>query len=168
MTQIGHPPVEWNTTTGWNIVWSVELGNETFGRPVVAGDAVYVGTDNTRHMNPAWKEESGVLMAFRATDGKFLWQDLAQRVKERGLGTSCCHRRQVRRMWKGTGCTMSPPSANSVAWTRTVSAMARTVVRIGRALQENAAADIVWESGHAARLGVFPHEACNSEVLPCG
>lgn len=37
----GHPPVEWNTTTGLNIVWSVELGHETFGRPVVAGDVVY-------------------------------------------------------------------------------------------------------------------------------
>ena len=47
-----NPPVDWNTTTGRNIVWSVELGNETFGRPVVAGDAVYVGTDNARRMNP--------------------------------------------------------------------------------------------------------------------
>ena len=51
---------------------------------MVAGDAVYVGTDNARHMNPAVQAESGVLMAFRATDGAFLWQDLAPRV-ERGL-----------------------------------------------------------------------------------
>ena len=60
-----HPPVDWNTTTGRNVVWSVELGNDTFGRPVVAGDAVYVGTDNGRHMNPAYQEEAGVLMAFQ-------------------------------------------------------------------------------------------------------
>ena len=49
----GNPPVDWDTTTGRNIVWSVELGNETLGRPVVVGDAVYVGTDNARHWNPA-------------------------------------------------------------------------------------------------------------------
>ena len=40
--------MDWDTTTGRNIVWSVELGSETFGRPVVAGDVVYVGTDNAR------------------------------------------------------------------------------------------------------------------------
>ena len=51
---------------------------------MVAGDAVYVGTDNARQMNPDFQEESGVLMAFRATDGAFLWQDVAPRV-ERGL-----------------------------------------------------------------------------------
>ena len=28
-----------------------QLGNETLGRPVVFGDVVYVGTDNSRHMN---------------------------------------------------------------------------------------------------------------------
>jgi hypothetical protein len=50
---------------------------------VVVGEAVYVGTDNARHMNPDFQEESGVLMAVRATDGAFLWQDVAPRV-ERG------------------------------------------------------------------------------------
>jgi hypothetical protein len=84
VVQTGNPPVDWDTTTGRNIVWSVELGTETFGRPVVAGDVVYVGTDNARHMNPACQEEAGVLVAFRAKDGKFLWQDVAPRV-ERGL-----------------------------------------------------------------------------------
>jgi len=84
VTQTGDPPVDWDTATGRNIVWSVELGNQTFGRPVVAGNAVYVGTDNARHMNPAYKEECGVLMALRATHGEFLWQDVAPRV-ERGL-----------------------------------------------------------------------------------
>ncbi len=84
MAQTGNPPVDWDPTTGRNIVWSVQLGYETFGRPVVVGDTVYVGTDNARHRNPDYKEESGVLMAFRATDGAFLWQDVAPRV-ERGL-----------------------------------------------------------------------------------
>jgi len=70
--QTGNPPVDWDIFTGRNIVWSRELGHPTYGRPVVAGDAVYVGTDNSMHMNPDFQEESGVLMAFRATDGTFL------------------------------------------------------------------------------------------------
>src|SRR5262245_29898250 len=80
----GNPPVDWDSATGRNIVWSVELGNDTFGRPLVAGDAVYVGTDNARHRNPDYEEEAGVLAAFQAKDGQFLWQDVAPRV-DRGL-----------------------------------------------------------------------------------
>ena len=59
----GNPPLDWDITTGRNIVWSVELGNETFGRPVVAGDAIYIGTDNARHLDPAFEADAGVLMA---------------------------------------------------------------------------------------------------------
>jgi hypothetical protein len=84
LAETGNPPVDWDISTGRNIAWSVELGRPTYGRPVVAGDAVYVGTDNARQMNPDFREESGVLMAFRATDGAFLWQDVAPRV-DRGL-----------------------------------------------------------------------------------
>src|SRR5690349_11858127 len=84
IAQTGNPPIDWDPTTGRNIVWSVELGNEVYGSPVVAGDVVYVGADNTRKMNPAFHDDAGVLMAFRATDGAFLWQDVAPRV-ERGL-----------------------------------------------------------------------------------
>jgi outer membrane protein assembly factor BamB len=35
-------------------------------------------------------------------------------------------------------------------------------------LQDKASADIVWELDMCGRLGVFPHEATNSEVLPLG
>src|SRR5262245_47603906 len=82
--QTGNPPVDWDTATGRNIVWSVELGRGTLGRPVVAGDAVYVGTSNATQMNGADYEEAGVLKAFHAKDGTFLWQDVTPRV-ERGL-----------------------------------------------------------------------------------
>ena len=33
VVQTGNPPVDWDTTTGRNIVWSVELGNQTFRFP---------------------------------------------------------------------------------------------------------------------------------------
>ena len=33
------------------------------------------------------------------------------------------------------------------------------------AYQDDAAADITWELDMCSRLGVFPHEASNSEVL---
>src|SRR4029077_12134120 len=161
-----NPPVDWDTATGRNIVWSVELGNETYGRPVVVGDAVYVGTDNARHMNPAYQEEAGVLVAFQAKDGKFLWQDVAPRV-ERGLREFLLP---------------STTSAPYVEGTRVYYVTAECQLRCldtqgsdyhkysgphpGEFLQDKSAAKIVGELDMCARLGVFPHEACNSEVLP--
>ncbi len=166
--QTGNPPIDWDTTTGRNIVWSVELGNQTFGRPVVAGDAVYVGTDNARHMNPAFQEESGVLMAFRATDGAFLWQDVAPRV-ERGL-----------REFLLPSTTSAPYVEGNRLYYVTAECQLRSLDTQGfrdgenngpyreEVFQDNAAADIVWELDMCDRLGVFPHEASNSEVLPVG
>ncbi len=163
----GNPPVDWDTTTGRNIVWSVELGYETFGRPVVVGDTVYVGTNNARPMNPAYREESGVLMAFRATDGRFLWQDVAPRV-ERGL-----------REFLLPSTTSAPYVEGNRLYYVTAECQLRSLDtqrfrdpendgRYREDVHDNAAADIVWELDMCARLGVFPHEATNSEVLPVG
>ena len=164
----GNPPVDWDRTTGRNIVWSVELGYETFGRPVVVGDTVYVGTNNARPMNPAYQEESGVLMAFRATDGKFLWQDVAPRV-ERGL-----------REFLLPSTTSAPYVEGNRLYYVTAECQLRCLDTQGfgegensgrereGVFQDNAGAGMVWQLDMCARLGVFPHEATNSEVLPVG
>jgi len=166
--QTGDPPVDWDISTGRNIVWSVELGDDSFGRPVVAGDAVYVGTDNTRHMNPDFPDESGVLMAFRATDGAFLWQDVAPRV-DRGL-----------REFLLPSTTSAPFVEGNRLFYVTAECQLRSLDTQGfrdgentgpyreEVFQDNTAADIVWELDMCSRLGVFSHEASNSEVLPLG
>ena len=165
--QTGNPPVDWDTTNGRNIVWSAELGNETYGRPVVAGDAVYVGTDNSRHMNPNYQEDCGVLMSFRATDGKFLWQDVAPRV-ERGL-----------REFLLPSTTSAPYVEGDRLYYVTAECQFRCLDTKGfrdgenngpyreELFKDETAADIIWELD-MCRLGVFPHEATNSEVLAVG
>jgi HEAT repeat protein/outer membrane protein assembly factor BamB len=167
VVQTGNPPIDWDPTTGHNIIWSVELGNEVYGSPVVAGDVVYVGSDNTRRLNPAFTEDSGVLMAFRVADGAFLWQDVAPRV-ERGL-----------REWLLPSTTSIPYVEGDRLFYVTADCQLRCLDTKGfvdgqndgpyreEVFKDNAAADIVWQLDMPA-LGVFPHEACNSEVLPLG
>ena len=147
VAQTGNPPVDWDIATGRNIVWSVELGRPTYGRPVVAGDAVYVGTDNARRMNPDFQEESGVLMAFRATDGAFLWQDVAPRV-DRGLREFVL------------------PSTTSAAYVEGDRLFYVTAECQLRSLDTRGVR--VWELDMCSSLGVFPHEASNSDVVPVG
>ena len=168
MAETGNPPVDWDTKTGRNIVWSVELGNDSYGRPVVAGDAVYVGTDNARQMNPAFQEEGGVLKAFRVTDGAFLWQDVAPRV-DRGL-----------REFLLPSTTSAPFVEGNRLYYVTAECQLRSLDTQGfldggnagpyrsEVFKDNAAADIVWELDMCSSLGVFPHESTNSEVLPVG
>lgn len=168
MAQTGNPPIDWDTSTGRNIVWSIELGDETFGSPVVAGDVVYVGTNNARQMNPAFQEDCGVLMALRVTDGAFLWQDLAPRM-DRGL-----------REFLLPSTTSTPHVEGNRLYYVTAECQLRSLDTQGfrdgdnsgpyreETFQENTAADIAWELDMCGRLGVFPHEASNSEVLPVG
>ena len=135
---------------------------------MVVGDAVYVGTDNARHMNPAYQEKVGVLVALQAKDGKFLWQDVAPRV-ERGL-----------REFLLPSTTSAPYVEGNRLYDVTAECQLRCLDTEGfrdgenngpyreEVFQDNAAADIVWELDMCGRLGVFPHEATNSEVLPVG
>ena len=154
--------------TGRNIVWSVGLGNETFGRPVVSGGVVYVGTDNGRKLNQACQDECGVLLAFRATDGAFLWQDAAPRVN-RGLGDFLL-----------PSTTGGPHVEGDRLYYVTAECQLRCLDTQGfrdgendgpfqdEPFRDERAADMVWELDMCGRLGVFPHEASNSDVLAIG
>jgi len=146
--QTPNPPVDWDPATGRNIAWSVELGNQTYGRPVVAGDSIYVGTDNARHMDPDFQDDAGVLMAFRAKDGTFLWQDVTPRV-ERGL-----------REFLLPSTTGTPYVEGDRLYYVTAECQLRSL--------DTQKGGIVWELDMCGRLGVFPHEATNSDVLPLG
>jgi outer membrane protein assembly factor BamB len=162
------PPDDWDIQTGRNIVWSVALGDETFGRPVVSDDVVYVGTDNGRKMNPSNRDECGVLLAFRAKDGAFLWQDAAPRVN-RGLGDFLL-----------PSTTGAPYVEGDRLYYVTAECQLRCLDTRGfrdgeddgpfrdELLRNENAADIVWELDICGRLGVFPHEATNSDVLAIG
>jgi outer membrane protein assembly factor BamB len=67
-------PTAWDLKTKTNVKWVAELGSQTYGNPVVSGDIVLVGTNNEAMRDPNVKGDKGILMAFRASDGQFLWQ----------------------------------------------------------------------------------------------
>jgi outer membrane protein assembly factor BamB len=67
-------PTEWDVKTKKNIKWMAELGSQSYGNPVVADGKVFVGTNNELVRDPKQPGDRGVLMAFRESDGQFLWQ----------------------------------------------------------------------------------------------
>ena len=67
-------PTTWDVKTKKNVKWVAELGSQTYGNPVVGGGMVFVGTNNEALRDPNIKGDKGVLMAFRVSDGQFMWQ----------------------------------------------------------------------------------------------
>ena len=61
---------------GTKVNWSVGLGSQTYGNPIIADGKVFVGTNNGagyRDKYPADKD-LGVLLCFDEKSGDFIWQ----------------------------------------------------------------------------------------------
>jgi outer membrane protein assembly factor BamB len=58
------------------LLWTANLGSQTYGNPIYAGGKVLVGSNNGAGYRPKYPaaKDMGVLLCFDATDGKFLWQ----------------------------------------------------------------------------------------------
>ena len=67
-------PESWDPRTGANILWTQPVGSQAYGGPTVGNGKVYVGTNNEGVRDPAYDGDMGVLMAFDATTGEFVWQ----------------------------------------------------------------------------------------------
>ncbi|HWP43961.1 MAG TPA: PQQ-binding-like beta-propeller repeat protein [Blastocatellia bacterium] len=67
-------PTTWDIKTKKNVKWVAALGSQSYGNPVVSGGMVFVGTNNEGLRDPKQGGDRGVLMAFRESDGEFLWQ----------------------------------------------------------------------------------------------
>jgi outer membrane protein assembly factor BamB len=75
-------PTEWSTEEGSykNIKWAQDLGSKAYGGPVIADGKVFVGTNNETPRNPKIKGDKGILLCFRESDGKFLWQSVHDKL----------------------------------------------------------------------------------------
>src|SRR5215210_850751 len=73
-------PTEWDVKTKKNVKWVSQLGSQSYGNPVVAGGMVFLGTNNEAMRDPKQPGDRGVLMAFRESDGEFLWQHTSAKL----------------------------------------------------------------------------------------
>src|SRR5262249_35521070 len=67
-------PTNWDIKSKQNVKWVAQLGSQTFGNVVVSGGMVFIGTNNEGVRDPKITGDKGVLMAFRESDGQFMWQ----------------------------------------------------------------------------------------------
>jgi outer membrane protein assembly factor BamB len=162
-------PSEWDVKTKKNIKWLANLGSQSYGNPVVAGGMVFVGTNNELVRDPKQPGDRGVLMAFRESDGEFLWQQTHVKL-ESGRAND----------WPFQGVASSP----LVEGERLYYVSNRGVVHCldiqgfrdnendgpfkDEKLTGQSDADVIWSFDMMEQVGSYPHNMSNSSPVVWG
>jgi outer membrane protein assembly factor BamB len=162
-------PTEWDVKTKKNIKWVADLGSQSYGNPVVAGGTVFVGTNNELVRDPKQPGDRGVLMAFRETDGQFLWQHTHPKL-ESGRAND----------WPFQGVASSPLVEGEHLYYVSNRGVLLCLDTRGFHDKENygpftdekltalADADIIWAFDMMEEVGSYPHNMSNSSPVIWG
>jgi outer membrane protein assembly factor BamB len=159
-------PTTWDVKTGENIKWVAALGSQSYGNPVVAGGVVMIGTNNEAVRDPKQPGDRGVLMAFRESNGEFLWQATYQKLTS-GRAND----------WPFQGIASSPLVLGEIAYFVSNRGVVHAVDIHGfhdgendgpkkdEALTGTHDPDIIWEFDMMEEVGAFPHNLANSSPV---
>jgi len=164
-------PRTWDVKTKTNIKWVAEIGSQSYGNPVVADGKVFVGTNNQLARNPKFKEDRGVLMCFRESDGEFLWQMTHPKMESGRVND-----------WPEQGVCSSPAVSAADKRVYYVSNRAEVIAldtegfrdgkNDGPYTEETETSeidgDIIWKLDMYDELGVFPHNMAATSPLIIG
>ena len=146
-------PWSWDIKTGKNVRWMTQLGSQSYGNPVVAGGQVYVGTNNDPPRNPKEGGDRGVLMCFRASDGRFLWQHTNEKLPVPAND------------WPDVGVCSSPLVEGDRLYY--VSNRCELVCLDTRG-DGNGGARVIWKFDMVKEVGAAPHNMSNSSPASFG
>ncbi|MGH9672999.1 MAG: PQQ-binding-like beta-propeller repeat protein, partial [Bryobacteraceae bacterium] len=162
-------PSTWDIKTKKNVKWVAALGSQTYGNPIVAGGKVFVGTNNEAVRDPKQGGDRGVMIAFRESDGEFLWQHTSEKLTAGRVND-----------WPYQGVASSPLVEGDRLYYVNNRAELVCLDTEGFRDKENDGpfttetltrdqdADIVWKLDMMEELGVFPHNLANSSPVSHG
>src|SRR6188508_3002351 len=162
-------PTEWDVKTKKNIKWVAELGSQSYGNPVVADGMVFVGTNNELLRDPGQAGDRGVLMAFRESDGEFMWQQTHVKL-EAGRAND----------WPFQGVASSPLVEGEKLYYTSNRGVVYCLDIQGFRDNENDGpfktetltgqndADVIWSFDMIEEVGSYPHNLSNSSPVILG
>ena len=170
VSNMKNAPTEWDVKTKKNIKWVADLGSQSYGNPVVAGGMVFVGTNNELLRDPKQGGDRGVLMAFRESDGQFLWQHTHAKL-EAGRAND----------WPFQGVASSPLVEGEILYYVSNRGVVHAIDIQGfRDNNENDGpfkdekltgqndADVIWTFDMIEEVGSYPHNLSNSSPVAHG
>ena len=162
-------PTEWDVDSGVNVAWVGDLGSQSYGNPVVADGVVVVGTNNELLRDPDQGGDRGVLMAFRESDGEFLWQQTHRKL-ESGRAND----------WPFQGIASSPLVQDGRLFYTSNRGVVLSLDLEGFHDGENDGpvtdeeltglqdADVIWAFDMMEEVGSYPHNLSNSSPVISG
>ncbi len=162
-------PTSWDVASKKNVKWVNNLGSQSYGNPTVSGGMVFVGTNNELVRDPKQPGDRGVVMAFRESDGEFLWQ-----ITHEKLGAGRVND------WPFQGIASSPLVEGDRVYY--VSNRCELVCADTQGFSDNENdgpfkeekftgpkdGDIVWKFDMMEEVGSFPHNLSNSSPVSFG
>jgi len=151
---------------GRNVVWSAQLGSQTYGNPGVSGGKVLVGTNNGAEYREKHKGDRGVILCFDEESGKLLWQLTREKLLAGQVND-----------WPEQGICSSAVVEGDRAWVVTNRCELMCIDMEGFRDGENDGvvqdepdheeldADIVWNFDMIEEMGVFPHNLATSSPV---
>ncbi len=150
-----------------NIRWMSSLGSQSYGNPVVANGVVLVGTNNEGLRDPKQPGDRGVLMAFRETDGEFLWQITHEKLAAGRVND-----------WPYQGVCSSPLVENGIVYyvsnrSELIAADIKGMANGNDGVKDEKFTgpkdgDILWRYDMMEELGNQPHNMSNSSPVIIG
>ncbi|HEX4131184.1 MAG TPA: PQQ-binding-like beta-propeller repeat protein [Pirellulales bacterium] len=161
----------WVKGSGENVRWVSSLGSQSYGNPVVANGQVYVGTNNGYGYIKRYPAtvDLGCLLAFRESDGEFLWQASSEK-----LPTGRVHD------WPLQGICSTPMVEGDRLWYVTSRGEVTCLDTQGFHDGENDGpftgekytdkheADVIWVLDMMKELGVSQHNMCSCSIGALG
>ena len=148
-----NPPTDWDFETGKNIKWVADIGSKSYGNPVVSKGIVWIGTNNESHKDPAMTADAGVLMAFRESDGKFLWQRASGKLPTGRVND-----------WPGEGMCCTPTLEGDFLYYCT-NRCELVCLDISPLVKGTGVPTVVWALDMIGKLVVYPHNMTSSSPL---
>jgi outer membrane protein assembly factor BamB len=161
-------PEKWDVASKENIRWMATLGSQSYGNPVVAEGVVLVGTNNEGLRDPKQPGDRGVLIAFRESDGEFLWQITHEKLASGRVND-----------WPYQGVCSSPLVENGIVYYvsnrgEVVAADIKGMANgndgpfKGEKFTGPKDGDILWTFDMMEEVGAFQHNMANSSPVILG
>ncbi len=162
-------PTSWDVQKKTNVKWVAELGSQTYGNITVAGGLVFVGTNNEGKRDPKVTGDKGILMAFKESDGTFMWQMVHDKLAAGRVND-----------WPFQGIASSPLVEGDRVYY--VSNRAELVCADAQGFRDkendgpvtdekltgDLNGDVVWKYDMMEEVGAYPHNLANSSPVSYG
>src|SRR5687767_11305245 len=161
-------PTTWDVKEKKNVKWVAQLGSQTYGNAVVSGGMVFVGTNNEGLRDPKVVGDKGILMAFRESDGEFMWQMVHDKLAAGRVND-----------WPYQGVASSPLVEGDRVYYVSNRAELVCLDTQGFRVKENDGittekltgefnADVVWRFDMIEEVGSLPHNLANASPVSYG